>query len=104
MNIIETLSYELQNEGYTTTYIYRLLENNLNSIKGYGIEIEQQKYVDNQLVNIERNSIERISTNKDKTAELLSILHRNTVSPIHLVEILGEYVDQHINEFELVAN
>jgi hypothetical protein len=28
------------------------------------------------------------------------MVHENTVSPIHMIEILGEYIDEYISDFD----
>ena len=49
---------------------------------------------------IERNEIRKISNSKTKVEWLLNLLKDNNVSPIHLVDILGSYVDEYVSDFK----
>ena len=94
MKIIESLISSISREGTEMKYMYRLIKSNYKGGQAYGIEVERQDLKDGQAINIERDNIKLISNNKYKVNELLKLLYKNQVSPIHLVEILGEYVDE----------
>lgn len=72
-------------------------------IQSYGIELERQDFVDGQLTGIERNVIRSISPDRHKVHNLLKLLYDNEVSPIHLVDVLGEKVDEYIIDFDDIA-
>jgi len=67
----------------------------------FGIEIERQDLIEGEVVRIERDSINKISNKEEKVKELLDLVYRNKVSPIHLVDILGEYVDRYVSDFNI---
>lgn len=82
-------------------YNYRLIKEDYLNGQAYGIEVERQDFVEGVLVNIERDEIRKISNLKEKVNNLLEIIHKNKVSPIHIVDILGEYVDNYVIDFNL---
>ncbi|MGL5352167.1 MAG: DUF6514 family protein [Clostridium sp.] len=104
MKILESLSSSITNEGTELKYTYRLTENKYKGNEAYGIEVERHKSLGGQTVDIERDKIDLISINKYKVNSLLELLYKNLVSPIHLVEILGEYVDEYVYDFDKVKN
>lgn len=79
-------------------YIYRLLLKDYNNKKVYGLEVERRDISNNQVVNIERESIEEISIVKDRVKEMIDILYNGIVSPIHVVDILGGEIDKCVAE------
>lgn len=107
MMIVETLSKNDIIDGIRFKYCYRLLKSEFEmktdegEVKGscYGIEVERQDIVNNNVINIERDSITKISTYRHKVHTLLKLLCDNSVSPVHLVEILGDYVDDYTSDF-----
>lgn len=88
-------------------YFYRMMKGMIKisergehiSLQSYGIEVERQDFKGGVLINIERDSICNISPDRHKVHNLLKLLHDNTVSPIHLVDILGEYADEYVNDY-----
>ena len=79
-------------------YVYRLLLKDYNNKKVYGLEVERRYISNNQVINIERESIEEVSIVKDKVKEMIDILYNGIVSPIHVVDILGEEIDKCVAE------
>ena len=65
----------------------------------YRIEVERQDIINGGLVNIERNSVNNISTDKEKVKRLFDLVSKNNVSPIHLIDVIGEYVDEYVSDF-----
>ncbi|GAB6168515.1 DUF6514 family protein [Clostridium carnis] len=102
MNIIESLYSIIRKSDKEMRYAYRMTNQIFNSGQAYGIEVERQDVVDGNVIKIERDEIKLISNNENKVRELLDLLYKNQVSPIHLVEILGEYVDEYIYDFDRV--
>ena len=80
-------------------YNYRLIKEDYLNGQAYGIEVERMDFIEDILVNIERDEIRKISNIKEKVNYLLEIIHKNKVSPIHIVDILGEYVDNYVIDF-----
>lgn len=89
-------------------YFYRLVRGNIimtsdndkEEIQSYGIEVERQDVVNDELVAIIRDEISNISPHRHKVHNLLKLLYDNIVSPIHLVDLLGEYVDLYCSDYE----
>jgi hydroxymethylpyrimidine pyrophosphatase-like HAD family hydrolase len=89
-------------------YSYRMIKSKivLNSgrdtmeVQSYGIEVERQDFQNGSLINIERECIKSISPHRHKVHNLLKMLFDYAVSPIHLYDILGEYVDEYIVDFD----
>lgn len=98
MEIVENLVKIKNESGFKYEYSYKLVKNNFKNKEIFGIEVERLDLKDNKLVNLERDFIKYISRDELKVKELLMLLADNIVSPIHLVDILGEYVDIYIEE------
>ena len=69
--------------------------------QAFGIEIERQDLVEGNIIQIERDFISKISNKEDKVKDLLKLIYDYQVSPIHLVDILGEYVDNYVSDFNI---
>lgn len=104
MKIIDSLTTEVIKDGIELKYTYRLIKSTYKGSQAYGIEVEREDLNCGQVVQIERDNIRLISNNRYKVSELLRLLYKNQVSPIHLVEILGEYVDEYIYDFNNKEN
>lgn len=92
-------------------YYFKLTKSNIKmdgtflpyEFQTYGIEIERHDMVDDKLLKVEKNSIKSISPNRYKVDKLLKVLYDNTVSPIHLIDIVEEYVDSFCFDYDLTA-
>lgn len=108
MIIIENLSKKLTENDVKHNYFYRLVKSNmsvsmygeLTHVQAYGIEIERQDLLDDTVVFIERDCVENISPQRHKVKNLLKMLYDNNVSPIHMIDILGDYIDEYIVDFD----
>ncbi|NLZ34755.1 hypothetical protein N3C_2942 [Clostridium sp. N3C] len=108
--IVETLTRTENSGKLTYLYKYNLIEGKIfmefnggnQSIKSYGIEVERIDISHGKTVNIKNESIENISPQKEKVYKLLKMLHQHGVSPIHLVDVIGEYVDEWVRDFDLI--
>lgn len=103
MRIVETLYKADSIEIVNYEYFYRLTETKFNGLNAYGIEVERNDYKNNILINIERDSVYTISSNENKVRELLNLLYNNKVSPIHFIDVIGEYVDKYVQDFDTCA-
>lgn len=99
MFIVENLCKTMKSEGYESLYSYRIFDEDFYGRQAYGIEIERQDMKEGKIINIERDSISRISTIEERVRNLLYLVYKNNVSPIHLIDILGEYVDKYVSDF-----
>lgn len=108
MEIIETILKQVVEKELRFNYIYRLVKSDFNVyIKGqlteievYGIEAERQDIVKGLITNIERDCVKTISPKKEKVFDLFKILSDNVVSPIHLIDVIGNYIDVCAEEFD----
>lgn len=111
MLIVESLTRSECIKETKYIYNYRILKSIISmhnnseviEIQSYGIELERQDFVDGLLTGIERNVIRSISPDRHKVHNLLKLLYDNEVSPIHLVDVLGEKVDEYIIDFDDIA-
>ena len=103
MIILNTLTVKKIEENKEFNYLYRVTENILNGNKVYGIEVERIDFTNQIVTNIERNVIKFISPKKEKVLNLVQLLYKNEVSPIHLVDVIGEYVDESVSDFEKIV-
>ncbi|MGH4119411.1 DUF6514 family protein [Clostridium sp.] len=108
MIIIENLSKKLMENDVKHNYFYRMVKSEmsvsmygeLTQVQAYGIEIERQDILDDTVVFIERDCVENISPQRHKVKNLLKMLYDNNVSPIHMIDILGDYIDEYIVDFD----
>ncbi|MGL4655358.1 MAG: DUF6514 family protein [Sarcina sp.] len=100
MKIVKSLVEELEVEGKKYEYSYRIIETNLNKFIVFGIEVERVDYINGKMVNIEREVIDKISEDLIKVEQLYKLVSENLVSPIHLIDILGEYADNYIAQMK----
>lgn len=111
MVIVESLIKSEINEDKKYKYYYKLLKTEIafpgseesDTVQCYGIEIERHDIVNDSIVNIERNSVERISPHRYKVHNLLKFLYDNTVSPIHMIDVIGNSIDEYILEFDDIS-
>lgn len=72
-------------------------------VKGYGICAETQKLKDGKMQVTFKDSVECINPYKKKVVAIIGFLARNEVSPIHLVNVIGEKVDDMVCDFDVEA-
>lgn len=89
----------VEKEDCQMNYFYRMTEGEFKKGQAYGIEVERQDIKNGSLINIERNSVKLISTNEEKVKKLFDLISKNNVSPIHLIDVIGEYVDEYVSDF-----
>lgn len=108
MNIVDILSKSITNDDIEYEYEYRITKSDIflynygvnGNVQSYGIEIERKDIVDGKIINMERDCISNISPQRHKVQQLTKLLYDNGVSPINAVEILGDYVDEYIVDFD----
>lgn len=112
MMVVESLNRTESLGDLTHIYIYRAIKGHITisandekiTVQTYGIEIERQDFVNGMMINIERDSVENISPQRYKVHNLLRMLYERGVSPLHLIDVLGEYVDTYIVDYDLYVN
>ncbi|MGL5245923.1 MAG: DUF6514 family protein [Sarcina sp.] len=103
MKVIKNLCNTMEVGEIQYKYFYRLTKTTFKGMDAYGIEVERQDISGEKLINIERDSIEKITCNLDKVEQLINLLFNYSVSPMHLIDILGEYVDEYLLDFDKCA-
>lgn len=110
MIVVECIVKSESYENVVYHYSYRLLKEKVSislsdsviEMQSYGIEIERQDVIEGSIQNIERDYIKNISPQQQKVHKLLKMLSDNLVSPIHLIDIVGNYMDDYILDFDQV--
>ena len=99
MRIKKSLSKIVNFDDKESRYIYRIVENSIRNRQAFGIEIERQDFEEGEVINLERDIVDIVASNQRKAEDILMLLFNNLVSPIHLVDIVGEYADWCVNDF-----
>lgn len=86
--------------GIERKYHYKLIKTLIGKDEVYGIEIERTDYKGDLEIDSYKDSVELISPVESKVKGLLKMLYENQVSPVHLIDIIGEYVDEYVNDFK----
>lgn len=100
MRVKECLYTTIHGDECEFKYLYRLIEQDFYGVQVYGIEVEKEDIVDRKEIGIERDSVNIISPDENKVRKLLNMLYNYKVSPIHLIDIIGEYVDEYVSDFD----
>lgn len=69
----------------------------------YGIEITSERIVKGRIEEIFSDSVSAVSSIKNKVVNLIEFLKDNEVSPYHIIDIVGEYADEWIGDFDKEA-
>jgi hypothetical protein len=80
--------------GLERKYTYKMTEELFDGIKEYGIEVIREDINLGIISDNIRKEVKCISNKKENVSEILNILSRNEVSPIHLVDVVEEYIDK----------
>lgn len=86
-------------ELLTSEYSYRVVKSDYNKADVYGIEVERMDFKSGELVSIERESVIKVSPIYTKVENMVNLLSKNKVSPIHLIDVLGEEIDKCVFDF-----
>ncbi|MGL5417573.1 MAG: DUF6514 family protein [Clostridium sp.] len=97
--IKENFVFVRSSNGIERKYNYRLIKNGFKEIDVYGVEIERIDYVGSEIIDSYKEGIDLISPNETKVRDLLEKLYENQVSPLHLIDIAGEMVDEAVADF-----
>ena len=101
MYIVDSLYSNIKNDNKEVKYYFRIIKEKFDVGQAFGIEVERQDLIEGSVIQIERDLIRRISSKEEKVKQLLELVHKYQVSPIHLVDIIGEYVDNYISDFNI---
>jgi len=108
MVVMENFFKEITDGDIKHNYFYRLVKSQISvsvygevtEIQAYGIEIERQDTTNDTVMRIQRDCVQNISPQRHKVRNLLKMLYDNTVSPIHMIDVLGEYIDEYTSDFD----
>lgn len=111
MMVVENLIKNEYSGGIKYTYSYRMVKSKMKlsysndniEVQSYGIEVERVDIIDGAITEIERDCVKCISPDRHKVHNLLKMLYDYTVSPVHLVDVIGDYVDEYIADFDNVV-
>ena len=95
MKIKKTLSKLVSFDDRESKYIYRIIENTVKNRQAF----ERQDLNCGEVINLERDTINIVASNEKKAEDILVLLFNNLVSPIHLIDVVGEYSDLCVNDF-----
>lgn len=98
--VLEKLIITRSIDDIEMKYTYSLTKENLNDVQAYGIKVERVDIKYGVIINRVEDGVKYISTQRHKVKGLLNLLYKNEVSPIHLIDIIGEYVDKWVGDFE----
>lgn len=106
--IVESMVKSETVEDRMYEYHYRMIKdnvtlsygNNTMEVQSYGIEVERHDIVNGAVRDVSFDSIKSISPYRFKVHNLLKLLYDNEVSPVHLIEVLGEYIDEYVIDFD----
>lgn len=85
--------------GIERKYQYKLIQTVLYKNEVFGIEVERVDYKGDLIIDSFKDSVDFISPDEGKVKKLLNMLYENQVSPIHLIDIIGSFVDEYVNDF-----
>jgi len=80
-------------DGIERVYIYKVTQQKQESIIEYGVKAIREDISKGERIAIIENEVSYISPEKELVIGIVDILCRNEVSPIHLKEIVCDYVD-----------
>ncbi|MBS5825419.1 MAG: hypothetical protein KID00_16520, partial [Clostridium argentinense] len=109
MVVVETLAQAVEIEkNVEYNYVYKLLESSYGVdvngktqiVQAYGIEVEREDVIKGKKVSQCRDFVKYISPKKEKVGNIMKMLYQHLVSPIHLIDVIGEYVDECVNDFD----
>lgn len=80
-------------------YSYLMEPRKYNNETVYGIVVKKESIKNKVVVSTIEDRVDIISKKKEVVQKLLDLLYRNQVSPIHLIDVIGETVDNCVLEF-----
>lgn len=92
-------------------YIYYMTESTKDivvedlevSVASYGIGIVREEIVNGKVIETYEDRFDAVSPFKNKVMSLIDFLIDNEVSPVHLIDIIGENIDNWVSDYEIEA-
>lgn len=94
--IVEKSIKTKYSEGIERIYTYKVTKQYEESIVEYGIEVRREDKSKGDIIKIVKNQVRSVSSNREEIEEIVKVLSRNEVSPIHLQDILSDYIDRDV--------
>ncbi len=102
MKVIEILKSNEYSLNEIVEYYYKIIENNVSiEVAGtvdsnlvYGIQVDKISIDKKGNEKVESEKVDVISSNLDLVREFCRILHKNLVSPVHLVDVLDDNISK----------
>lgn len=85
--------------GLERIYIYKITEQLEKSSCEYGIEVELKYIMKGENVKNIKEEVKNISSKKEEVIDILQLLCRNEASPLHLLDILQDYIDRDVIQY-----
>lgn len=106
--VIETLKCNCDYEGANLEYTYRLVQRELKlendgeecCITAYGVEVESKLKDNNNIVQTSKEQINFVTPYKYKGSQFLHMLQKNMVSPVHLIDVTEEVIEDYYKDFD----
>lgn len=107
---IHTCKTSLEN-GREYIYIYYLTESTKDiaiedlevSVSSYGIGIIREEIYEGKVIDTFEDRFDSVSPVKSKVMSLIDFLIDNEVSPLHLIDVIGESIDNWVTDYEIEA-
>ena len=96
---IKELNLSINLEGIEMKYSYLMESRKYNNETVYGIVVKKESIKNKVVASTIEDRVDIISKKKEVVQKLLDLLYRNQVSPIHLIDVIGETVDNCVLEF-----
>lgn len=109
--IIDTINCNLKCENGELEYVYNLTEKKLSlevegeeeEVVSYGVEAQSFIKTGEKRTLVSKEEIQVLTPYKHKAKEFISMLRRNEVSPIHLLDIAEEIIEEYYLDFDKVV-
>ena len=107
--IVDTVKCKVKEDNGEFEYIYNLVENKLSlemckdNILAYGVEVQSFIKTNGKMVMVDKEEVKFISPYKYKVKEFMSMLEKNLVSPIHLIDIVEEVIEDYYLDFDNIS-
>ena len=98
--VVENFILSKEIEGLEVVYNYSVIQSIYCNKLAYGINIKRLDYYKGKEIKCTMDEVKLVSPQKEKVINLAKLLYKEQVSPIHLVDIIGEQVDEWVKDFD----
>lgn len=86
-------------DGVEQKYIYKVIKENLGGDIQYGVQAIRNDINNGIIIKTVQENVSNISSKEEDMEKIIDMLCKNIVSPIHLKDIIVEYVDIELHKF-----